>query len=219
MILTKPSVEIIDMAEYSAMLKKIEKIGRVCYKSEDRISDDSAEKFISNILKRGHESVIEHETVSVRVICDRGVTHEIVRHRVASYSQESTRYCNYSKDKFGNQISVIDIATGFSYDMDSPSDRRKFEIWHDAMEASEKYYFQMLEAGASPQEARAVLPNSLKTELVMTMNLREWRHFFRLRADGGAHPQMREIAGMLLDVFKEKLPVFFQDIESCMSHS
>lgn len=214
MILTKPSVEIIDMAEYSAMLRKIEKIGRVCYKSEDRINDESAEKFISNILKRGHESVIEHETVSVRVICDRGVTHEIVRHRVASYSQESTRYCNYSKDKFENQISAIDISTGFSYDMDNPFDRRKFEIWHDAMEASEKYYFQMLEAGASPQEARSVLPNSLKTELVMTMNLREWRHFFKLRVDGGAHPQMREIAGMLLDVFKEKLPVFFQDISA-----
>ncbi len=213
MIVTKPSIEIIDMAEYSVMLKKIEKIGRVCYKSEDRINDDSAEKFISNILKRGHESVIEHETVSVRVICDRGVTHEIVRHRVASYSQESTRYCNYSKDKFQNQISVIDISTGFSYDMDNPSDRLKYNIWHDAMEASENYYFQMLKAGASPQEARSILPNSLKTELVMTMNLREWRHFFRLRADCGAHPQMREVAGMLLDVFKEKLPVFFQDIE------
>ena len=214
MILTKPAVEIIDMDDYPAILKKIEKIGRVCYKSEDRITQDSAEKFISNILKRGHESVIEHESVTVKVICDRGVTHEIVRHRVASYSQESTRYCNYSKDKFQNQISVIDLSTGFSYDLDDLADSRKYQIWRDAMEASERYYFQMLEAGASPQEARSVLPNSLKTELVMTMNLREWRHFFRLRIDGGAHPQMRELAILILEVFKEKLPVFFQDIDT-----
>lgn len=214
MILTKPAVEIIDMDDYPAILKKIEKIGRVCYKSEDRITQDSAEIFIANILKRGHESVIEHESVTVKVICDRGVTHEIVRHRVASYSQESTRYCNYSKDKFQNQISVIDLSTGFSYDLDNLADSKKYQIWRDAMEASERYYFQMLEAGASPQEARSVLPNSLKTELVMTMNLREWRHFFRLRIDGGAHPQMRELAILILEVFKEKLPVFFQDIDT-----
>ncbi len=214
MILTKPAVEIIDMDDYPAILKKIEKIGRVCYKSEDRITQNSAEIFIANILKRGHESVIEHESVTVKVICDRGVTHEIVRHRVASYSQESTRYCNYSKDKFQNQISVIDLSTGFSYDLDNLADSKKYQIWRDAMEASERYYFQMLEAGASPQEARSVLPNSLKTELVMTMNLREWRHFFRLRIDGGAHPQMRELAILILEIFKEKLPVFFQDIDT-----
>lgn len=213
MIVVKPEIEIIDMGEYSEILKKLEKIGRVCYKSEDKIEAHSAEAFIARLLKRGHESVIEHENISVRVICDRGVTHEIVRHRVASYSQESTRYCNYSKDKFQNQISVIDLATGFSYDLDDPADRRKYEIWREAMECAEKHYFQMIEAGASPQEARSVLPNSLKTELVMTMNLREWRHFFRLRLAGGAHPQMREIAGKLLTVFQRELPVFFQDVQ------
>lgn len=212
MIVVKPEIEIIDMAAYEDILKKLEKIGRVCYKSEDRIEEHSAEAFIERLLKRGHESVIEHENISVRVICDRGVTHEIVRHRVASYSQESTRYCNYSKDKFQNQISVIDLATGFSYDLNDPLDCRKYEIWQEAMKCAENYYFQMLEAGASPQEARSVLPNSLKTELVITMNLREWRHFFRLRLAGGAHPQMREIAGKLFTVLKKELPVFFQDI-------
>lgn len=212
MILVKPEVEIIDMADYTDMIKKIEKIGRVCYKSEDRIQNDSAEKFIAGIIKRGHESVIEHESVSVKVICDRGVTHEIVRHRVASYSQESTRYCNYSKDKFQGQISLIDISTGFAYDMENPVDSLKYEIWHEAMENAEKSYFRMLYAGASPQEARSVLPNSLKTELVMTMNLREWRHFFKLRIADGAHPQMKEISKLILDVFRQKLPVFFQDI-------
>lgn len=212
MIVVKPEVEIIDMPDYSDVIRKIEKIGRVCYKSEDRIQNDSAEKFIAGIIKRGHESVIEHASVSVKVICDRGVTHEIVRHRVASYSQESTRYCNYSKDKFQSQISVVDIATGFSYDMENPTDCQKYEIWQEAMENAEKSYFRMLEAGASPQEARAVLPNSLKTELVMTMNLREWRHFFKLRTSNRAHPQMKEVSKLILEVFRQKLPVFFQDI-------
>lgn len=212
MIIMKPSIEIIDMGDYQSILKKLEKIGRVCYKSEDRISEDSAEKFIGGIVKRGHESVIEHETITLKVICDRGVTHEIVRHRVASYSQESTRYCNYSKDKFDSQISLIDLATGFSYDLNKEADSKKYKIWTDTMEYIEKAYFQMLEAGATPQEARSILPNSLKTELVMTMNLREWRHFLTLRLSTAAHPQIREISEMILDVFKENMPVFFSDL-------
>lgn len=213
MIIVKPTIEIIDMADYEDMLKKIERIGRVCYKSEDKISEGSAERFIAGIVKRGHESVIEHENITVKVICDRGVTHEIVRHRVASYSQESTRYCNYSKDQFQNQISVIDLATGFCYDLNNPADAKKYQIWCEAMQSAENYYFQMLEAGASAQEARSILPNSLKTELVMTMNLREWRHFIRLRTSSAAHPQIREVADQILEVFAEKLPVFFQDLK------
>lgn len=207
----KPSVEIIDMKDYDKMIKKIEKIGRVCYKSEGNINEDSAERFITNILKRGHESVIEHESVTVRLTCDRGITHEIVRHRIASYSQESTRYCNYTGDKFGNEITVIDIAGGFEYDLNNETDRAKYEIWTKAMEEAEKYYFQMIELGATPQEARSILPNSLKTEIVMTMNLRSWRNFFRLRCDSHAHPQMREVAGIALAEFKKRLPVFFAD--------
>ena len=213
MNLTKPSIEIIDMKDYGEMIKKIEKIGRVCYKSESNISDGSAERFIANLLKRGHESVIEHEAVTVRVICDRGMTHEIVRHRIASYSQESTRYCNYAGDKFGNEITVIDIAGGFEYDLENENDLKKYEAWMRAMENAEKSYFEMLELGATPQEARSVLPNSLKTEIVMTMNLRAWRNFFRLRCDHHAHPQMREVANIALQVFKEKLPIFFSDFE------
>ena len=209
----KPSIEIIDMKDYDCMVKKIEKIGRVCYKSEGSITDDSAERFITNILKRGHESVIEHESITVRMICDRGITHEIVRHRIASYSQESTRYCNYAGDKFGNEITVIDIAGGFRYDLSKPEDLAKYNVWKDAMEASERSYFKMLELGATPQEARSILPNSLKTEIVMTMNLRSWRNFFRLRCDHHAHPQMREVANIAFNEFKEKLPVFFSDME------
>lgn len=213
MNIIKPSVEIIDMDDYDNIIHKIEKIGRVCYKSEGNISDDSAERFITNILKRGHESVIEHEAITVRMICDRGVTHEIVRHRIASYSQESTRYCNYTSDKFGNEITVIDLAGGFEYDLDKENDRKKYNAWMRAMENAEKSYFELLELGATPQEARSVLPNSLKTEIVMTMNLRAWRNFFRLRCDHAAHPQMREVANIALKVFKERLPIFFRDFE------
>ncbi len=212
MNIIKPSVEIIDMDDYGNIIKKIEKIGRVCYKSESNISDGSAERFISNILKRGHESVIEHESITVRMVCDRGITHEIVRHRIASYSQESTRYCNYTNDKFGNQITVIDLASGFQYNLDDDKDLALYKVWTEAMENAEKSYFKMLELGATPQEARSVLPNSLKTEIIVTMNLRSWRNFFRLRCDSHAHPQMREVAGIALEVFKERLPIFFSDL-------
>ena len=157
--------------------------------------------------------MIEHEAVTVRMVCDRGVTHEIVRHRIASYSQESTRYCNYAGDKFGSQITVIDPAGGFTYDPDNEKDRARYAVWKEAMENAEKSYFRMIELGATPQEARAVLPNSLKTEIVITMNLRSWRNFFRLRCDDHAHPQMREVAGIALKVFQEKLPIFFSDFE------
>ncbi len=213
MKIIQPEIEIIDMDEYPRIIKKIERIGRVCYKSENNISDESAERFIQNILKRGHESVIEHESVTVRMTCDRGITHEIVRHRIASYSQESTRYCNYSNDKFGNEITVIDLASGFQYDLNNEKDRAKYEVWTEAMENAEKSYFKMIELGATPQEARSLLPNSLKTEIVITMNLRAWRNFFRLRCDSHAHPQMREVANMALNVFKERLPIFFSDFE------
>lgn len=213
MNIIKPSVEIIDMKDYDQMIRKIEKIGRVCYKSEGNITEESAERFISNILKRGHESVIEHESITVRMTCDRGITHEIVRHRIASYSQESTRYCNYTGEKFGNEITVIDLAGGFEYNLNDENDRKKYEVWTKAMENAEKFYFEMIELGATPQEARAVLPNSLKTEIVVTMNLRSWRNFFHLRCDPHAHPQMREVANIALNVFKEKLPIFFNDIE------
>ena len=213
MIVVTPSIEILSGSDYPAMLAKIERIGRVCYKSEDKIKADSAEAFIRGVIRRGHESVIEHESISVRVVCDRGVTHEIVRHRIASYSQESTRYCNYTSDKFSNQISCVDPATGFAYDPDSAADQRKREIWTRAMEAAESYYFQLIAAGAKPEAARAVLPNSLKTEIVMTLNLREWRHFLRLRGGPGAHPQIAEIAAMIREEFVRRYPVFFQDLE------
>lgn len=184
----------------------IERAGRTCYKSENKITEGSAEDFIRNIIKRGHETVIEHVSITARVICDRGVTHEIVRHRLASYSQESTRYCNYSSDKFGNEITVIKPC--FWEETDP-----KYITWKYAAQVAERVYFDLLNAGATPQEARSVLPNSLKTEIVMTMNLREWRHFFKLRCSSAAHPQMREVANILFNEFKEKYPLFVEDLE------
>lgn len=212
MIVEKTRIEILDSLCYKEMLKKIEKCGRICYKSEDKIGEETAESFVKNILKRGHESVIEHVNITVRVICDRGVSHEIVRHRIASYSMESTRYCNYSKDKYGSQISCIDISTGFKYNMQNEKDVKKFEIWTRAMQDAEKYYFELLANGASPQEARGVLPNALKTELAITMNIRGWRHFIKLRTDKASHPQIRELAGLLLKEFEERYPVLFEDL-------
>lgn len=209
MNIIEPSVEIIDMKSYSDILKKIERVGRVCYKSERSITENSAEQFVKNIISNGHESVIEHELITVKIICDRGVTHEIVRHRIASYSQESTRYCNYSNDTFNNRITVIDIASGFGYNLDNEIDAKKYEIWNKAMESAEKYYFDLLKLGAAPQEARSVLPNSLKTEIIVSMNIREWRHFFKLRLDSKAHPQMRQVAGMIYKEFLSRLPAFF----------
>lgn len=200
-----PSIEVLDAISGEKILKKLELIGRVCYKSEEKITEESAQAFLNNILSSGHESVIEHEKISVRVICDRGVSHEIVRHRIASYSQESTRYCNYTKEKFGEEITVI---KPLFWEEGS----KEYGLWHKAMEAAEYSYNQLIKAGAKPQEARSVLPNSLKTEIVVTMNLREWRHFFRMRTASRAHPQMREVANMILEEFKRKIPIIFDDI-------
>lgn len=188
------------------ILKKIERCGRVCYKSEDKINEESAEKFVAGIIKRGHEAVLEHAFITVKFVVDRGVSHEIVRHRLASYCQESTRYCNYTKDKFGNELTFI-IPDFLEYNSEG------WKAWKGAMEAAEKAYFQMIELGHTPQEARSVLPNSLKTELVMTANLREWRTFFKLRTSKAAHPQIREVAIPLLEELKTLIPVIFDDIK------
>lgn len=203
----RPSFEIMDDIDGAKILQKLERCGRVCYKSEDKITEGSAEKFIGMILKSGHESVLEHEKLTVKFICDRGVTHEIVRHRIASYSQESTRYCNYSKDKFGNELTFIRPC--FWAD-----DSDEYAVWKQAMEDIEKAYVKLISLGAKPEEARSILPNSLKTEIVCTMNLREWRHFFRLRTAERAHPQIREISVALLDELKKRIPVIFDDINT-----
>jgi len=205
MKIIKPYVEFITPINGETILKRLEECGRVCYKSEGRITDGSAETFLRGIIKRGHEAVLEHCSFTVKFVCDRGVSHEIVRHRMASYCQESTRYCNYSNDKFDGHITVIEpcyLEPG----------TEGYRTWHDTCWVAETSYFNLLACGHTPQEARAVLPNSLKTEVVMTANIREWRHFLKLRCSSAAHPQMREVALMLLDMVHERIPVLFDDI-------
>ena len=185
------------------IMQNIERAGRICYKSEDKITPESSIKFARNIIKSGHESVLEHQSISVVFVCDRGVSHEIVRHRVAAYSQESTRYCNYSRSKFSNEITVIKPYF-FTGELE--------KTWRKSCQEAEDAYMRLLDLGASAQEARSVLPNSLKTEIATTYNIREWRHFFTLRADKAAHPQMQQLAIPLLLHFKEHLPDLFYDI-------
>lgn len=209
MKLIEPQIFIESSVNQDEIMKFIEKAGRVCYKSEDKITESSAINFIRKIMESGHESVIEHYTITVRVICDRGVSHEIVRHRIASYSQESTRYCNYTQNKYGSELTFI--LPNF-WNSDSELDKEKMEIWKSCMDEVEKQYVRLIQLGAKPEEARAILPNSIKTELVMTMNLREWRHFLKLRTSKRAHPQMRQIAMMILNEFKRIFPVFIEDI-------
>ncbi len=201
-------------------LQHIERIGRVCYRSEDRISDDgeSAKKFVSMLIKNGHEAMIEHSSLSIKFTVDRGVSHELVRHRIASFAQESTRYCNYSKGKFGGKCSFIDLRPGIELDnkcgnMTAGEVGLLMREWLSAMEDAEKHYFKLLELGATPQIARSVLPNSTKTEITISANYREWRNFFKLRIPKSAHPQMREVTIPLLDELKGKLPVIFDDIK------
>ena len=190
-----------DEIDGEKILKNIERAGRTCYKSEDKITSDSSKKFVAMIIKSGHDSVIEHEKVTVRVICDRGVTHEFVRHRIGSYSQESTRYCNYKSKG-------IKFIKPLFFEEDS----EKYKLWQKAMENTADIYNLLIASGATPQEARSVLPNSLKTEIVVTFNLREWKHFFRLRCSKKAHPQMREVSVPLLREFKRLIPIIFDDI-------
>lgn len=213
MIIIDPSFEILSDISDGGIeeLQKIEKAARICYKSEDKITDDgeSAKKIVSALIKSGHEAMIEHSQLTVKFICDRGVSHELVRHRLFSFAQESQRYCNYGKDKFG--VNVTFIRPCFWDDNDDHT-KRFYNMWVDQCEKAEEKYLQMLSLGAKPQEARTVLPNSTKTEIVVTGNYREWRAFFKLRVDNAAHPQMRQLTIPLLKELKEKIPVIFDDI-------
>lgn len=183
-----------------AILKLLESAGRTCYKSEGKICEGSAAPFIGRILGRHHESVIEHASITVRFITNRGVTHELVRHRLVAYSQESTRYCNYT-----GGMQFIRPA----WEMDQ-SQRSTFEA---SLHAAEAAYNSLITAGQSPQQAREVLPNALKTEIVMTANLRVWRHVLRERTARAAHPQIRALMIPLLSELKRLVPVVFDDIE------
>ena len=210
MKIIEPSYEILTQISSGGIneLKFIERIGRICYKSEGKITEDgeSARIFVKKLIDREHEAMLEHVSLSVLFTCDRGVSHELVRHRIASFAQESTRYCNYAKEgKFPEGITFIKP-------LFYPENSENYLEWLSACKDCEFWYLQAIKRGATPQEARTVLINSIKTELVVTCDLREWRHIFELRTSTAAHPQMREITIPLLHELQSRLPIIFDDI-------
>lgn len=207
MKIIQPSAEFITPIDSDYILKTLETIGRTAYQSFNKDPDGSkAKEFIINIIDRGHESVIEHISLTARFIVDRGVSHELVRHRIASFTQESTRYCNYANGKYGRELTFIDIRPFIA-------DEVSRDVWENEMHNAEDAYLYLIGSCCSPQIARSVLPNSLKTEVIMTANLREWRHFFKLRCSKAAHPQMQQVANMLLnEVMESGIHIIFKDI-------
>lgn len=204
----EPSYSFLGDIDGVAMLQKIEIAKRICYQSEDRITDDSYLASAADLIARGHEAMLEHASVSVMFTIDRGVANEITRHRLASFAQSSTRYCNYSQDKFGNEITVIRPCF-------FKAGTVAYDEWYESCAVAEQKYFSLLRIGMKPEEARDVLPISTMTKLVMTANLREWRHFFKLRAvgtTGKPHPQMLQVTVPLLGDFKKIIPVVFNDL-------
>lgn len=196
-----PSWKILTNFNGVEILKSIEGAGRICYKSENKITNNSCISFVRKLIDRGHEAMLEHENLSIKIICDRGISHELVRHRLFSFAQESTRYVNYMKKP-------IQFIKPCFWEENS----LEFNAWYKAMQRSAEYYEELIEINATPQEARSVLPNSLKTEIIITGNLRQWRHFFKLRCDKSSHPQMREIAIPLCQRLQQMIPVIFDDI-------
>ena len=205
--IVKSSFEILTPIDADFVLRHIERCGRTCYQSFDKADETSHIRFLKHIVSRHHESVIEHFSVSVKFIMDRAIANELVRHRLASFSQESTRYCCYSKDKFGNEITVIKPVM---LDEGTPA----YQTWLDAMGAIEAAYLKMIEQGAAPETARSVLPCCLKTEIVMSANLREWKHIFSMRCTSAAHPDIRFLMQDLKKEFQKHIPIIVDDDEA-----
>ena len=206
MKLISPRVEILSPIDGKIILQHLELAGKVCWKSESGIKDDSCEIFLKTIIDKAHESVLEHYSLTVRFVCSRGCSHQLVRHRIAAYSQDSTRYCNYSKGKFGGEILFIKPNEYDSWDT------QKQTFYDAALEDSEKSYLRLIELGMRPEDARGVLPTDLKTEVVTTMNMRSWRHFFKMRTDKHAQKEIRHLANELLTTFKTQIPIIFDDL-------
>lgn len=217
MKIIKPSFEILTPLDRDFIYKHIEKVARTCYKSEDKITDESAPKMVRGLIKSNHTAMIEHVSITVKFFVDRGVSHEAVRHRIASFAQESSRYCNYSSDKFDNEVTYIDLMGGIENNakmktLDADIVSAIYQEWIYACLDAERHYNKMVMLGAPPEIARSVLNSSTKTELVITMNLREWMHFFNLRVlgtTGAPHPQIKEATLPVLAAFADALPEVF----------
>jgi thymidylate synthase (FAD) len=222
MKLIKPGYQILGTVYAPDILRAIELAGRTAYKSEDAITESSAGPFIEMLIRKGHESVLEHDKITIKFICDRGVSHELIRHRIASFTQESTRYCNYSKEKFDGQIIFIippwveepwDLLMTHTTRHHSREISLQTMVWLDALKNAEQSYQILIGDGQTPQQARSVLPNSLKTEIIVTANIREWRLIMKQRTSAAAHPQMQELMRPVLRELQSTLWSLFGDIE------
>lgn len=204
MKIIKPYIEL-EKIDGIDIMKKIEKACRTCYRSENNITEDSYKKLLNNCIIRGHESVLEHEKITVRMYVDIGVYKDLTRHRIASFSIESTRYCNYGKDKFDNEIKVIDPC--------NIEEETIYKEWEEAIKVIEEKYLNMAKMGATPDQMRMILPHSTASEVVMTANIREWRHILELRTTKHVHPSVRQVMIPFLLYLKQEMPEIFSDIE------
>ena len=204
MQLIEPKIEV-EKVDGKEIMKRIERACRTCYRSEGKITEDSYKTLLKNCITRGHESVLEHEKVTVRMTCDVGVYKDITRHRIASFSIESTRYCNYGKEKFNSEIKFIKPCN-----MDEGS--KVYSLWEDTCKKIEKNYVEMSKLGAAPDELRMILPHSTAAEVTMTANIREWKHILLLRTSNHTHPAIRQLLIPLLLHFKEIMPEIFNDV-------
>lgn len=205
MKIIEPTVEI-EKVNYNQIMKNLERACRTCYRSEDKTTEESYKTLLKNCITRGHESILEHEKITIRMICDIGVYKDLTRHRIASFSIESTRYCNYGKDKFNNQIKFIkpvNIEEGTNL----------YEEWKTSCEEIEKHYIKMAQLGATPDQMRMILPHSTAALVTMTANIREWKHILSLRATKHAHPAVEQVMIPLLVHFKKNMPEIFENIE------
>lgn len=203
--IVQPQIEILTPLDGDYIIKHLELCARNCYKSEDKITEDSAKAMIKKLLELGHEAMIEHFSITVKFTTDVGAYKDLTRHRMASFAIESTRFCNYSKGKYGNELT-------FMQPSNIEEGTELYNIWYKTMEMIEKSYLEMAEKGAKADQLRMLLPHSTKADVIMTANIREWRHVFKLRCAPAAHPSVRHIMLMLLNEFRKKIPVLFDDI-------
>ena len=212
MRIIEPYYKILTPINKEMILKNIEYIGRTCYRSHDKITEDSAIRFVKMLINKGHESILEHVSLTVKFVCDRAVSHQIVRHRTSSLAQESQRFVKYNGNTEGKELIFIKPLF-YKKEEDDDSLATISSVWRSAISVTEHDYLQLLELGLKPEEARSVLPNSTKTELIMTSDLRNFRHFLKLRTDKSADPAMRQLTVPLLKELQEKLPEIFSDIK------
>lgn len=205
MILLDPKIEV-ENFDGKKIMKNIERACRTCYRSEDKITEESYINLIKNCINRGHESVLEHEKITVRLTCDIGCYKDLTRHRISSFSIESTRYCNYGKDKWNNQIKFIKPC---NLDKEKP----EYDFWKNCMQDIENTYLDMTQLGCTPDQMRMILPHSTAAEVTMTANIREWKHIFELRCSKRAHPSVQQVMIPLLLYFKEQMPEIYENVE------